>query len=37
MALPSLRTIIEIKDSECDIKKTINNFSEENLSFVKFG
>lgn len=23
---PSLRTIIEIKDSECEIKKTLNNF-----------
>ena len=35
MAFPSLRTIIEIKDSECDIKKTLNNFSDENSSFVK--
>lgn len=31
MALPSLRTIMEIKDSECDIKKTMNNISEENI------
>ncbi|CAD8106018.1 unnamed protein product [Paramecium primaurelia] len=37
MALPSLRTIIEIKDSECDIKKTINNFSEETIQFGKYG
>ncbi|CAD8096343.1 unnamed protein product [Paramecium primaurelia] len=35
IAFPSLRTIIEIKDSECDIKKTMNNFSDENSSFVK--
>ncbi|CAD8106777.1 unnamed protein product [Paramecium sonneborni] len=34
MVFPSLRTIIEIKDSECDIKKTLNNFSDENSSFV---
>ncbi|CAD8120873.1 unnamed protein product [Paramecium sonneborni] len=37
MAFPSLRTIIEIRDSECDIKKTINNFNDENSSFVKQG
>ncbi|CAK62903.1 unnamed protein product (macronuclear) [Paramecium tetraurelia] len=35
MALPSLRTIIEIKDSECDLKKTTNNFSEENIPHIQ--